>query len=486
MIVLVKMDDLSGKTRDVPYSLLFLGNSLEKAGYEVQVFHETDAEIKRITRFVKNNMPEFVGISTCSGVPTNYSARLSKSIKSVCDVPIVWGGVHPTILPEQTLKENYVDFVVIGEGEHTIVELANSLKKKDDLSKVKGMGYKKNGKIVINQPRPLECDLSKFDIAWHLIDLESYIKHRGIKFESERMVTYITGRGCPHRCAFCYNVMFNKRRWRPFPLDKVVSDISMLKKEYDVDGVYFWDDNFFVDRKRAIDIAKKINVEWYGDIRATYLDDNLAKKLVRYKCNLLLAGAESGNDRILKFIKKDITTKDLTRANEICKRNKLPLCYSFIVGFPGESWDEIINTVNFMFELTKQYPENPVGHLLGVYMPYPGSELYDLAIKLGFKPPKKTEDWSILDRYTVDSNLPWFDNKKMDALIKGYHTWTSSFVTVTPWRFDLKIMRWIYEARVKNNNFFLPHEIYLHRHLRESTKKLMSHMGLKLPSETQG
>lgn len=482
MIVLVKMDDLSGM-RDIPYALLFLGDSLEKAGYEVKVFHGKDTDIKEITKFVKNNGPLFVGISTCTGTPTSNSSILSRSIRNACDVPIVWGGVHPSILPEQTLSESYVDFVVIGEGENTIVELADALKNKRDLANILGIGYKKNGKVTINPQRPFETDLGKFDIAWHLIDVESYIHRRGITFDSRRMITYIASRGCPHRCAFCYNVMFNKSKWRPFPIKKVIDDVLMLKREYSVDGIFFWDDNFFVDRRRALDIVKRIDMEWQGEIRAHSLDDALAKKLVLYRCKLLLVGAESGNDMILKFIKKDITTNDLIKANNLCKKHRLPLMCSFIIGFPGESWDEILSTVNFMFKLTKEYPENPVGHLLGVYMPYPGSELYASAVKAGFKSPKRTEDWSVLERYRSDFNLPWLDNKKIDALLKGYHTWTSSNVTKTLWRFDLRLMKVLYEFRVRTNNFNTPYEIYIHRYLRAKSKRLLKSMGFKLPSD---
>jgi len=481
MIVLVKMDTDKG-LMDIPYALLFLGSALEKAGYDVKVFHQLSSGIDKITKFVKNNNPLFVGVSTCTGPTTKLTADLSKSIKSVCDVPIVWGGVHPSIFPWQTLAENYVDIVVVGEDKNNKVDLANAIKKKKDLSKVKGVGYKKNGKIIINPSRPLESDLGKFDIAWHLVNLESYIKNRDIRYNSEKMLIYIASRGCPYRCGFCYNPMFNRGTWRPFPTKKVVSDILMLKQEYDIDGVVFWDDNFFVDKRRSLDILKEIDLPWYGDIRANYIDDSYAKKLVQYKCNRLLVGAESGSDRILKLIRKGLTTKELISAYKVCKKNKIPISYSFVVGFPTETWQDSLDTVKFIFKLIDIYPDNPVGPIMGVYMPYPGSDLYDVSVKLGFKPPSRTEDWGVFNRYAVDFDLPWVDNKKMDALIKGYDTWTSSCITKTSWRYDLMVMKKIYEARVNNSCFFAPHEIYLHRGLRDYTKKLLVSLGLKLPS----
>ncbi len=483
MIVLVKIDDMSG-AKDVPYALLYLGDALEKAGYEVKVFHVCDGDLKKVVRFVKNNKPLFVGISVCTGVVTSLSARVSKDIRKVSDVPIVWGGVHPSTLPRQVLSEDYVDYVVIGEGEHTSVELANEIsKKKKNLSDVRGIAYKKRGKVVVNEPRPFETDLGKFGIAWHLVDIGSYVKNRCMSYGSERMITYLSSRGCPHRCAFCYNKMFNKNTWRPFPEKRVVDDIEMLKEEYDIDGVFFWDDNFFVDRRRAISIVEKIDLSWHGEIRAGYVNDTLMKKVSRTKCSLLFTGAESGSNRVLKMIKKDMHVDDVVKMNNLCKKYEVPFMCSFVVGFPDEEWSEILSTINFMFRLVKDYPDNPFGHIIGAYIPYPGSDLYDVAITHGFKPPERTEDWDIMYRYSVDFDLPWIDIKKLDALLKGYHTWTSSCVTKTPWRLDLKVMKWLYEARVRNDFFFAPYDIYFHRGLKFSVKRVLRRLGVRLPSQ---
>lgn len=475
LVVLAKIDQKKGML-DVPYVLLFLGNQLKKAGFEVKAFHCTQNESYKIMQFVKNNDVLFVGLSVATGIQCKYAADISRLLKKKTDSLIVWGGIHPSLLPEQTLSEKYVDIITIGEGEHTVVELAKALKQKKSLCSIRGIGFKENNKQVFTPSRDLEKDLSKFRPDWSLIDVESYISPRLTQFKSERLITYISSRGCPFACKFCYNTVFNKRLWRPFPKELVIQDINWLKETYDIDGVLFWDDLFLVDRQRAFDIGKNIKLNWHADVRAEFLDNNTVKKLVEAGCASTLVGAESGNDRILKLINKgaNLTTKKLVQAIRNCKKHKLSTSFSFIVGLPTETWQESINTIKFAMKLTEEYPENLAQHYVGAYMPYPGTDLYQQAINLGFKPPTKTEDWQIMMRYDGKIDLPWANKTKLNALVKGYETWASRFITKTPNRFDLDILKRIFEFRVNNNYFMFPVETKIHSVLKNSIKKIIS------------
>lgn len=410
MIVLVQINysqDHSELT--LPLGILSVGSALKKAGFGVKLINITEKEIDKTAKEIVRLSPEFVGISIMTGIQTRHSAELSKKIKEISpDLPIVWGGVHPSLLPEQCLKENYIDYVVIGEGEITIVEFYKKLLSDKNFNTIKGLGYKNNQKILINHDRDFIENLDDYRLDFSLIDINKYL----FKLKnSQKAIAYKASRGCSFNCGFCYNKFFNKGKWRAWSVNAVVEDINFLKQNYGVNAIKFYDDNFFIDKQRAIEILKKIDLPTHTEIRIDMITDDLAKKLKDLKVSEFLIGIESGSNRILKLINKGYTVDKIREGVQILAKYDLYTTYSTIVGLPTETKDEFDATLDLMCWVHKTHPRS--GFTMGAYLPYPGSLMYEFSIEQGFKPPQKTEDWGNIDRFRKNFTSPWTDAKKV-------------------------------------------------------------------------
>src|SRR3989338_6229363 len=231
------------------------------------------------------------------------AAKLTREINS--NIKIIWGGVHATLLPEQTLKNKYVDIIVYGEGEETFLELIQAIDKGLSLKNIKGIGYKESNKIILNEKRELIENIDKINLRWDLVNPKDYIHN----FEKKKSISTITSRGCYFRCSFCYNqTFFGARYFRGFSPEKVLEEIKFLL-DLKVETIKFEDYNFLVDKNRTKEICnlikqEKLDFTWSAPIRAHYFTEEFTKEItsVGYKyCNI---GAESGSERILKLIKK--------------------------------------------------------------------------------------------------------------------------------------------------------------------------------------
>jgi len=193
----------------MPLSLLALGSALEEAGFEVRIIDER--MIDRLTLTVREALtPETV----CVGISTMTGYQIKGALEAACamrrakpDLLIVWGGVHPSLLPEQTLKNELVDVVVIGPGEETFLELVRTFVAGGHLERVRGIAFKQNGKTVITEPRA-HPDLNAIPFpAYHQVPFDNYGSH--LSEDNERTLPVMTSRGCPFRCGYCYNLAFN-------------------------------------------------------------------------------------------------------------------------------------------------------------------------------------------------------------------------------------------------------------------------------------
>lgn len=452
-VLLVKLDNAI--TEYPPLGLLYLADALEKNDYSVKIIHEvgTNKSIARIVRTVKKEKPLFVGFSTMTGPQLLPTLQASETIRRETGVPILWGGVHPTILPEQTLKETCVDFIIIGEGEEAIVELADSLSSGQGTAQIKGLGYK-SPKIRVNPPRPFIKNLDAYAPAWHLVDVKKYYRRY---FGCKKVITLITSRGCPFRCSFCYNLAVNKRTWRCHSERFVLDHIHTLVEEYGIDGIDFHDDNFFANPKRALSLAAKLELPWSGEIRADILTRDLARKLKERNCHLLFVGAESGSQRVLDLLKKDIKVEDLYNAVEHCKEADLPIDLSFMFGIPGEREEDVLKTVQLMKRVSETYGK--VNMALKMYTPYPGTTLWDVALKNGLRPPEKTKDWV---GYTRDEcNNPWLSDPAYALSLARIVNTAFANEYFQPVHPGLKLFRAIDRFRVRHSYFKYPFELKL-------------------------
>ncbi len=408
-IILAKLEpDFSEHKFAPPFGILYLADALEKKGFRVKLFHGpgTRASVENIVSFLEEIKPLFIGFSAFTSSCLIPTKKASIEIKRRTKIPIVWGGLHSTMLPEQTLKNDFIDIIAMGEGEETVVELAELLSvnsaKHELLRAIRGIGFKHDGKLILNELRPFINNLDDYSPAWHLLDIERYL-YAGRNFYTEigstlrgdRVSAMITSRGCPWQCGYCYNQAVNKRRFRFRSVTKVNEEIAFLKKN-GVSTVIFEDDNFFASKNRALEIIRSLNLPWSSTIRADYIaewGEDFIRELSKNQCLELRIGAESGSQKILDIIKKDIKVEQIKKAVEYCSKSNIKTLLNFMVGIPGEEWEDVKETLDFMDELEQMSNHVSIGSP-AIYIPWPGTFLSRMAEEKGFKLPDTLDGWA--------------------------------------------------------------------------------------------
>ncbi len=438
-----------------PMALLCLASVLRENGHTIKIF-DHNVENNGINWCLKFN-PELIGFTSFTGPMIRDALTLSGIFRKYLEVPIVWGGVHASLLPVQTVNDPRVDMCVVGEGEETIVELADNLERTRELNEIKGLVWKKvtNGstKIIENAPRAFIKDLDALPFpAWDLLDAKKYqATSMGLKRSSQTLFAIQSSRGCPFQCGFCYNTIFNKRTWRFKSAERVIEELSFLKEKFKVDRVNFKDDNFVVNKKRAVKICKgiykdKMDINFAIDCRVDLLTTPLAKYLKVAGCDQIFFGVESGSPRILRFIKKGITLDQAYKSIKICRDVKIQSTTSFVIGFPTETLEDVIQTKNFINHL------KPDNLLLKIFVPYPGSFLYDYVVNNAlFSPPTKLEDWAIPwtnSNYKISQVPPEILNKLNRRIISSFYLKKGPFMT-------LKLLKNVLSGKL------LPHRLFL-------------------------
>ncbi|MBL7197158.1 MAG: B12-binding domain-containing radical SAM protein [Candidatus Omnitrophica bacterium] len=371
-----------------------------------------------------------VGISCMTGRHIIKGIEVSKFIKQNFRTPIVWGGPHASILPQQTLQNPYIDFVVQGEGEVAFAELVKALEKQSDFTKIEGLWWKDN-EIISGCNMGKSLDLDEFPpIPWHLVNMEDYIQ----SFQETRSITIETSRGCPHRCAFCCTPVLQKSRWRGLSPEPTVEMIKRLMEDYQIKTFIFNDDNFFADIKRARDIAlqiisNKLNIRWYPRgvcVEALKnVEDNFISLLIESGCIKIKMGIESGSERIRKLVNKKDSIEEILELNRRLARFKLPGVYNFMCGFPSETTEDLKKTVGLLFKLLDENPYAQNAAFL-IYTPYPGTELFNYSLKYNFREPSRLEEWIDFNIDNIASKS-WL-TKNQKRIVEGLYL-SSIFLT---------------------------------------------------------
>jgi anaerobic magnesium-protoporphyrin IX monomethyl ester cyclase len=433
-VLLVKMESVGSETEPrglhPPFSILYLADVLEKAGFRPQLFHEegTQANIDVLLELVRKDQPLFVGFSVLTGPQIIPSLKASLAVKEKSHLPVLWGGLQPTLLPELVLGYKFIDVIALSEGERTIVDFAQALADRglnpDVLAGIDGICFKDNGQIVFTRPRPFIKNLDDIHAAWHLLDIERYIRPE-IYLESylggKRAMAINTSRGCPWRCGYCYNPEFNKRTFRAQSAPRVIEEVQLLKDRYNITGLRFSEDHFFSNHDRALKIIKNIDIPWSATIRVNDLangGEDFVRELAENRCAILRCGVESGSQQILDRICKDITLEQVREAARRCAKYGITIGFFFMLGFPGETWADILKTLDIMDELDGM-GDSIIIALPSIYCPYPGTPLLDSAIRSGFQPPTSLEGWgTTIDKIVKSSGrLPPYVDKKVERVI---------------------------------------------------------------------
>lgn len=420
--------DVGGHTVAPPHAVLAVAAPLYKERYKITIIDmRRDNRWRDTLRRSVGSNTICIGVSTMTGTQVYFALMMAAEARRLTEgrIPIVWGGAHPSILPEQTLENDLVDIVVRGEGEITFYELVKALENKQSLANIRGLGYKDGSEIIMNETRPFMDVNDLLPVPWDLINVEEYIcaDNYFLKDSPRTLDIGQTSRGCPHRCGFCCSSSIQKKRWRAMKVDRALETILEPVKRFKLTGVWIRDDEFYVHNRRAFEICEGIvksghKISWYATgSRVDDFNNSTDEQLGLLKSSggrITKFGAESGSDRILDLIQKGFHTEDTLRANQRCKKHGIVPAYSLIIGFPTETFEEINTTIDFGYRLQR---ENPAAQLetLPTYTAFPCTPMWDLALAKGLKPPDRLEGWVdwIMDDYDFEgAQIPWFNPKE--------------------------------------------------------------------------
>ncbi|MBN1941595.1 MAG: B12-binding domain-containing radical SAM protein [Candidatus Diapherotrites archaeon] len=420
-----------GYYRGLPLALMEICKLIDKKKFDVKIVAaHPDFDYKKEAIDAVDENTLLFGVSAMTGYQIKNSIEIIKFVrKKNPNIPIVWGGYHASILPKQTLESAYADIVVIGQGQRTFAELAQALANGKPLDKIRGIGYKCNGKIKINAERELE-DVNNFpDIDFSLVDVE---KHVIINEDGKRYINLCTSFGCPHRCTFCVEPIIFKRRWLALKPERVLKTMKYLIEKHNIEFFGFNDSNFFVDKERVRKICTEIvknkwKIQW-GDANGRtremlMYDEKLWKLMAESGCKSILIGAEAGSQEMLELVGKDATVEDTVNFARVTREHNIDVVYSLMVGLPkhpeclkkSEAEKIVMREIRDILEMMdKSLPEKKYhAILLFVYTPYPGNPLFEVSKKCGFKEPKSLEEWA--DFEIVSNNVPWLSKKAYSA-----------------------------------------------------------------------
>jgi len=372
-------------------------------------------------------------------------------------------------LPEQTVANEFVDIVVRGEGEQTLRELADNIWASKPIDEVNGITFKTNGIIKSTHDRELmDLDEIPIELPFDLLPLDKYATLKSGRFHIQ------TSRGCPNKCGFCYNTVYNKLIWRGKSARRVVDEIEYILEKFPhvkiIDPI---DDNFFVNQKRVIDICnellnRKIKVSWRANCRFDYMSaygKDFIELLAKSGCSEIDFGGESGSDRLQLLINKDVTTEQIIKSVENLKKwaPSIEPFVSWMCGLPTETEVDLRKTCNLMDQMSEI---NPKTQHYGVFLftPFPSPILDSLGPE--FKPPQSFDEWGTGEVFHFKP--PWHSKKYTDKLldvsivsIYAFYPHARIDERGLPYRIGYGLLNRIAKYRWKHRHFRYPVELRL-------------------------
>ncbi len=356
-----------------PMGLTALAAYLRQNGHRVKVF---DANIEQATTadivgLVKETVPTMVGITSMSA-NIDLAFELADAIKLLNrKIWIVAGGVHPTVAPEHTLSNKNIDVIVLGEGELTLLELVEAIATGSKFDEIKGIGIRRNGDYLYTPSRGLIADINKLPIpAYDLVNMEKYKSPYSTR---KPFVFMVRSRGCVFKCTFCSNNKTYGPTFRCQTAERTVEEIEYLIEDFGVKEILFKDTELTLDKKlgNLCDLLTDKNFDLTGSCngRVSNVNYELLKKMKDAGCTTITYGIESGDEEILKNIKKPIRLEDAREAVKMTKELGLQVITNFMIGNPEDTKETIEKTIHFAIELDSDYTQ------FGFATPLPGTEL---------------------------------------------------------------------------------------------------------------
>ncbi|HEV3196339.1 MAG TPA: radical SAM protein [Bryobacteraceae bacterium] len=403
----------SSQEATAPLGILAVSTPLLAAGYEIKLIDSTITPNfqRRVIEELKDAL--CLGVSLVTGPMIRETVQVAREVKRIYPkMPIILGGWHPSLLPDQTLAADCVDVVVVGQGEDALLEVVQHIEAGESLRGIPGVGYKVDGKIAFNPTRPLRPLKEMPPKAYHLADFDAYERVCG-----RRWAMYTSSLACPYNCGYCTNDGVYGRKWNALDPEQVVEETTALVSRYNLELLWIVDDNFLIDRERAVGIAEGLvrrGVKFDWSIQAsTNLVNRLTveelKLLKRSGLSQVSQGLDSGSPKVMTLMNKDFQDLDCIygAAEKLTAAGVRP-SFNLIFGYPGEGEKERRESVAVMMDICRRFPG--AEFWTNIFTPYPGSPIMKRAFELGIEVPKTLEGWSdFFPRYTV---LPWLKGKQ--------------------------------------------------------------------------
>ena len=462
-----------------PLSLIYASIDLVKNGIDVEILDNRlypDSWRQKLKSLLAEEVL-VVGISVMTGKPIDSAVEIGKFVKSIApEIKVVWGGPHVTFFPDTVLQQDWsCDYVVSGYAVQSFYGLVKCLIENKEPDSIKGVSYKKDGKIVLADPDDTEFEFYDYrEIPYDLIkDYSPY----GQLDQDKRIFSLYSARGCPYNCAFCsapaqYSKIKGKH-WVPLEVNEVVDHIEHLIKNYNADYIYFIDDDSFVSLDHVDKILDEINrrslkVELgfrgarINEIKK--MSDNFLERLADSGTDILHIGAESGSNRILELMNKNCTVEDVIECNKkLARHPRIIAAYNLVIGIPTETLEDLKATRDLMLRLVDDNP-NCIIFAPNKYRPLPGTKLFELAqSEWKYKIPVTLKEWTDIEVEGDFSSAGYTKEMKKfcDLLLLGSYFIDNKVNKVTSGRtFFYKMIRVINTLYGPINRFRLKHGLY--------------------------
>jgi len=403
-----------------PLGILAVATPLLRAGYSVRLIDSTITPNykKRVLEEVKDAL--CLCISLVTGPMIRETVEIAKAVKDwKATFPVILGGWHPSLLPRQTLESDFIDIVVRGQGEDSLLEIVQHIESRSSLDLIAGIGFKRDQKLFLTPERPLRPLAEMPPKAYHIADFDAYERSCG-----RRWAMYTSSLACPFNCAYCTNAGVYGRKWNALSPEQFSEETVDLTRRYNLEMLWVVDDNFLVDLDRARHIAESLvraGASFKWSIQAT---TNLTARLTIEDLKLLrrsglhqiCQGVDSGSPKILKAMNKDFQDFDsIYESAAHCLAAEIRPSFNIIFAYPGEGPVERRQTVSFMMDVCRRFPG--AEFWTNIFTPYPGSPIMEQAAELGIEVPTSLEGWAdFFPRYTV---LPWLkgsDHRRLQTM----------------------------------------------------------------------
>ena len=413
-----------------PLNLAYLASIAEDIGHNVKIIdgEAEDINLEKMVELTAAFNPDIIGITATTPF-YHIAVDLAKELRNeISDVPIIIGGPHITVLKENAFFPCF-DYAFIGEADGSWASFLKRYEVNKDISTVKGLLFRDGGNIVFTgDPDPV-IDLDSIPPpARHLLQIDKYTI--GTLDGTKNFTTIMSVRGCPFNCIFCRTKVFGSQFRKRSPR-LVVNEIKSIINECDIKHFIFLDDTLTLDKHHILEICdlineEKLDITFEGSTRANLVDEELISRMVKAGLIRLSFGLESVDGNIRRIMRKEVPLESYIMANKLTNKYGIETLNSCMIGLPGETVDSVKNTLSFLRDSHEIKQAN-----LSIAVPYPGTELYEMAKRGDYGLKLLIDDFSHFRRY--NSAVMSVGDLSPDELIKIQNDAFGS-IYLAPWR----------------------------------------------------